>query len=64
MEASSIVNGVRVDKDANLMHLSPDEAKKQGVAKVSDVMTGATITPRAVANALNAMLDYLSGVKR
>ncbi|MDK2923769.1 MAG: H+/Na+-translocating ferredoxin:NAD+ oxidoreductase subunit, partial [Pseudothermotoga sp.] len=35
-----------------------------GVAKVSDVMTGATITPRAVANALNAMLDYLSGVKR
>lgn len=64
MEASAITSGVRVDKDANLMHLSPDEAKKQGVAKVSDVMTGATITPRAVANALNAMLDYLSGVKR
>lgn len=64
MEASAIMNGVRVDKDANLMHLSAEEAKKQGVAKVSDVMTGATITPRAVANALNAMLDYLSGVKR
>jgi electron transport complex protein RnfG len=47
-----------------LSQLSDDEAKKQGVAKVSDVMTGATITPRAVANALNAMLDYLSGVKR
>ena len=64
MEASALKNGVRVDKDANLSHLSADEAKKQGVAKVSDVMTGATITPRAVANALNAMLDYLSGVKR
>jgi electron transport complex protein RnfG len=64
MEASALANGVRVDKDANLSQLSDDEAKKQGVAKVSDVMTGATITPRAVANALNAMLDYLSGVKR
>ncbi|WP_041075552.1 RnfABCDGE type electron transport complex subunit G [Thermotoga caldifontis] len=64
MEASALTNGIRVDKDANLTHLSPEEAKKQGVAKVSDVMTGATITPRAVANALNAMLRYLSGVKR
>ncbi|MCS7174143.1 RnfABCDGE type electron transport complex subunit G [Pseudothermotoga sp.] len=64
MEASAIANGVRVDKDANLTHLSAEEAKKQGVAKVSDVMTGATITPRAVANALNAMLDYLSEVKK
>ncbi|KAF2957913.1 electron transporter RnfG [Thermotoga sp. Ku-13t] len=63
MEASALTNGIRVDKDANLTHLSPEEAKKQGVAKVSDVMTGATITPRAVANALNAMLRYLSGVK-
>lgn len=64
MDASALAKGVRVDKDANLTHLSPEEAKKQGVAKVSDVMTGATITPRAVANALNAMLDYLKGVKR
>lgn len=64
MDASALTKGVRVDKDANLTHLSPEEAKKQGVAKVSDVMTGATITPRAVANALNAMLDYLKGVKR
>lgn len=64
MESSAITNGIKVDKDANLTHLSPEEAKKQGVAKVSDVMTGATITPRAVANALNAMLRYLSGVKR
>ncbi|WP_448536348.1 RnfABCDGE type electron transport complex subunit G [Pseudothermotoga sp.] len=60
----NLAHGVQIDKDANLSQLSADEAKKQGVAKVSDVMTGATITARAVANALNAMLDYLSGVKR
>ncbi|HCI30077.1 MAG TPA: RnfABCDGE type electron transport complex subunit G [Fervidobacterium sp.] len=51
--------GIKVDKDAGKQSLSPEEAKKQGVVKVSDVMTGATITPRAVSNLLNAMYKYL-----
>ncbi|MEJ5229415.1 MAG: RnfABCDGE type electron transport complex subunit G [Pseudothermotoga sp.] len=64
MEPSSLENGVRVDKDANMTGATVEEAKAKGVVKVSDVMTGATITPRAVANAINAMLSYLkSGVK-
>ncbi|HBJ80365.1 MULTISPECIES: RnfABCDGE type electron transport complex subunit G [Pseudothermotoga] len=65
MEPSALENSVRVDKDANMMGLSVEEARQKGIAKVSDVMTGATITPRAVANAINAMLSYLkSGVKQ
>lgn len=64
IEPSALENGLRVDKDANMSNLSPQEAKTKGVIKVSDVMTGATITPRAVVNAINAMLSYLkSGVK-
>ncbi|ABV32858.1 MULTISPECIES: RnfABCDGE type electron transport complex subunit G [Pseudothermotoga] len=65
MEPSALENSVRVDKDANMTGLSVEEARQKGIAKVSDVMTGATITPRAVANAINAMLSYLkSGVKQ
>lgn len=64
IEPSALENGLRVDKDAGLSSLSPEEAREKGIVKVSDVMTGATITPRAVANAINAMLTYLkSGVK-
>ncbi|MFN4190171.1 MAG: RnfABCDGE type electron transport complex subunit G [Pseudothermotoga sp.] len=64
IEPSALQNGIRVDKDANMSDLSVEEAKAKGIAKVSDVMTGATITPRAVTNAINAMLSYLrSGVK-
>ncbi len=64
IEPSALQNGIHVDKDANVSGLSVEEAKAKGIAKVSDVMTGATITPRAVANAINAMLSYLrSGVK-
>jgi electron transport complex protein RnfG len=32
--------------------------------KVSDVMTGATITPRAVVTALNLMYRYLEEVSK
>lgn len=64
IEPSALENGLRVDKDANMSDLSAQEAKAKGVVKVSDVMTGATITPRAVVNAINSMLSYLkSGVK-
>ncbi|MCD6104233.1 MAG: RnfABCDGE type electron transport complex subunit G [Thermosipho sp. (in: Bacteria)] len=52
-------NGVKVDKDAGKSNLDPEEAKKIGVVKISDVMTGATITPRAVANSIQAMFKYL-----
>ncbi|MFN6992125.1 MAG: RnfABCDGE type electron transport complex subunit G [Fervidobacterium sp.] len=51
--------GVKVDKDAGKQSLDPENAKAEGVVKVSDVMTGATITPRAVANSINAMYKYL-----
>ncbi|MBB6063003.1 electron transport complex protein RnfG [Thermosipho japonicus] len=52
-------NGVKVDKDAGKSNLSPEEAKKIGVVKISDVMTGATITPRAVASTIDTMFKYL-----
>lgn len=52
-------NGLKVDKDAGQQALDPDSAKQSGVVKVSDVMTGATITPRAVVNSLNSMYKYL-----
>ena len=44
--------GVVVDKDAK-------GRMGKGVVRTSDVMTGATITPRAVANAINIMYEYL-----
>lgn len=63
IEPFALENGIHVDKDANMSGLSVEEAKAKGIAKVSDVMTGATITPRAVTSAINAMLSYLrSGV--
>jgi electron transport complex protein RnfG len=46
-------HGVVVDKDAK-------GRKGPGVVKTSDIMTGATITPRAVANAINIMYAYLT----
>lgn len=64
IEPLALQNGIQVDKDVKMSDLSVDEAKAKGIVKVSDVMTGATITPRAVTNAINAMLSYLrSGVK-
>ncbi|MCD6551760.1 RnfABCDGE type electron transport complex subunit G [Thermotoga sp.] len=53
-------NGLRVDKDAGSPKGTPEELKKKGIVKVSDVMTGATITPRAVVTALNLMYRYLT----
>ncbi|QTA38001.1 RnfABCDGE type electron transport complex subunit G [Thermosipho ferrireducens] len=65
MPYEGLKNGVLVDKDARKSFLKPEEAKKLGIVKISDVMTGATITPRAVASTLTAMFKYLSsgGVK-
>lgn len=57
--SSGLEKGLKVDKDAGKTVVDPEEAKSEGIIKVSDVMTGATITPRAVANSINAMYEYL-----
>ncbi|MBL5981890.1 electron transporter RnfG [Petrotoga sp. 9T1HF07.CasAA.8.2] len=53
--------GVKVDKDAGVTvpTNSINSYKEQGVVKTSDVMTGATITPRAVADSINAAVEFL-----
>jgi len=56
---TGLSNGLKVDKDAGKQGIDPEEAKQEGVVKVSDVMTGATITPRAVVSSLNAMYKFL-----
>ncbi|HPF16967.1 MAG TPA: RnfABCDGE type electron transport complex subunit G [Thermotogota bacterium] len=60
---SGLTAGVIVDKDSGK---SPAKTaaeeknnKKEGIISVSDLMTGATITPRGVANAINTMVEYL-----
>jgi electron transport complex protein RnfG len=56
---------IRVNKDAGLFPLPSNYKseiptyKKEGIVVTSDVMTGATITPRSVANTLNAMYEFL-----
>lgn len=57
--SSGLEKGLKVDKDAGKSVTDPEVSKSEGIVKVSDVMTGATITPRAVANAINAMYEYL-----
>ncbi|MDI3472215.1 MAG: H+/Na+-translocating ferredoxin:NAD+ oxidoreductase subunit [Thermotogaceae bacterium] len=57
-------DGLKVNKDAGVLPKSNEkeieELKKSGVVQTSDVMTGATITPRAVVNTLNAMFEFLT----
>src|SRR6056297_1092748 len=58
-----LAKGVKVDKDAGKNPAKTQEQeqtyKKEGIISVSDLMTGATITPRGVANAINTMTEYL-----
>ncbi len=62
---SGFEKGLKVNKDAFLFPLPAgylsklSQYKKKGIVVTSDVMTGATITPRAVVNTLNAMYDFL-----
>ncbi|MGC9212188.1 MAG: RnfABCDGE type electron transport complex subunit G [Athalassotoga sp.] len=62
---SGFKDGIRVNKDADLFPLPSNylsklnQYKAEGIVVTSDVMTGATITPRSVANALNAMYEFL-----
>jgi len=37
-----------------------EKLKEEGTVQTSDVMTGATITPRGVANSLNMAVEFLS----
>lgn len=54
---------VKVDKDSGKSPAKTEEDaqawKREGIISVSDLMTGATITPRGAANAINTMYDYL-----
>lgn len=62
--ATALNQGITVDKDANVGILRTStqisDAKSQGIIYTSDIMTGATITPRAAANAINTMVEYLN----
>ena len=53
--------GLKVNKDAGVLvpENEIDEYKKRGVVQTSDIMTGATITPRAVVNSINAAIRFL-----
>lgn len=60
---SGLEKGLIVDKDSGKSPAQTYEAeaayKEEGIISVSDLMTGATITPRGVANAINTMTEYL-----
>ncbi|RKX54209.1 MAG: electron transporter RnfG [Thermotoga sp.] len=59
--------GLKVNKDAGVMPKDKREEieklKRDGVIQTSDIMTGATITPRAVVNTLNCMFEWLGKVE-
>jgi len=63
IEAFEKAKGLKVNKDAGVLPRTSEEEieslKSSGVVQTSDVMTGATITPRAVVNTLNAMFEFL-----
>lgn len=54
--------GLKVNQDANVTPTGDEITLRReldGIITVSDVMTGATITPRAVAFSINAMYQFL-----
>lgn len=63
LKAFEKANGLKVNKDAGVLPKTSEKEieslKNSGVVQTSDVMTGATITPRAVVNTLNAMFEFL-----
>ncbi|MFO7882565.1 MAG: RnfABCDGE type electron transport complex subunit G [Kosmotogaceae bacterium] len=57
-----LAEDLKVNQDANVMvpkNEIEEYRNERGIIQVSDVMTGATITPRAVASSLNAMYEFL-----
>ena len=64
VEPEGLRKGLKVNKDANVVPTEDEEKMRylrehEGIIQTSDVMTGATLTPRAVVNAINAMYRYL-----
>ncbi|KLO22660.1 electron transporter RnfG [Marinitoga sp. 1197] len=62
IDYKGLVNGVKVNKDAGVLLTTPEQiknGKKEGIVQTSDIMTGATITPRAVADSINTGFEYL-----
>ncbi len=61
---SGLISGVFVDQDSSgsvgRSEAQIQNAKQRGIILTSDVMTGATITARAVANAINTMTQLLA----
>ncbi|AKI97300.1 RnfABCDGE type electron transport complex subunit G [Kosmotoga pacifica] len=59
---TGLEKGLKVNKDAGII-VPPDKLQQardtSGVVQTSDVMTGATITPRAVVNSINTMYEFL-----
>lgn len=57
-----LTSKVQVNKDtgASTDPLLREKLKEEGTVQTSDVMTGATITPRGVANSLNIAVEFLS----
>jgi len=55
--------GLKVNKDARVQPQKTmkgiEDLKKRGIIQTSDIMTGATITPRGVTNALQATFEWL-----
>jgi len=66
--SEGLEKGLKVNKDAGIIVPSNELQRArdtEGVVQTSDVMTGATITPRAVVNSINTMYEFLkkAGVK-
>lgn len=62
----ALEKGLRVNKDAGVVPTNDSERIKylrehEGVIQTSDIMTGATLTPRAVVNTINTMYEFLRG---
>lgn len=62
IDPAGLEMGLKVNKDAGQTPVGPQIDSKremEGIVTVSDVMTGATITPRAVVVSINAMFQFL-----
>ncbi|HCZ06130.1 MAG: H+/Na+-translocating ferredoxin:NAD+ oxidoreductase subunit [Thermotogota bacterium] len=62
----ALEKGLKVNKDAGVVPVEDPEKMKylrehEGVIQTSDIMTGATLTPRAVVNTINTMYEFLRG---
>ncbi len=68
VESSGLERALKVNKDAGVTPTGEEidlKRETEGIVTVTDVMTGATITPRAVTVSINTMYQFLkkAGVK-